>query len=97
MHGAALSPMSRRHCDEDRIDEENGLKKQDPRWETGSDEGRAGTDNTYVATRIVRHNGFGSRLRYVLRLYGYSNADDTARRSPLHSIYLHQGLMVKFR
>lgn len=47
--------MSRRYCHVERGIETEYPKEQEPRLETSCNEGQNGTDNTYVAEKIVRH------------------------------------------
>lgn len=64
---AALSPMSKRHCDDIQADKKEHRSKEKPRSNDETDEHRGEDENTYVVDRTVQHDGYGPSLRYVVR------------------------------
>lgn len=75
-HRKTLSPTPRRHHYKAK-----GVIKREPQWENDSNECRDDTDNIYVVDKIVRHISLEHGVRYIVRWYGYRNAEDT--RKPL--------------
>lgn len=77
-HRVTLSPTSRLHSDDAK-----GSTEQELPSETDFAEGCNGTDNgidsKYLVGKTVRYIGLNTRLRYVLRWYGYRKADNTAK------------------
>lgn len=61
---------------------QKGPEDHAPRSEKDSEKGHDGTNKTYVVNMIVRQIGSRLRLRSVVRWYGYSKADDTAKPPP---------------
>lgn len=66
IHRATWNPTLRRHCDEDRTAEADGLDAQETRSENDSDNDR---DGTFFVDKIVRHIDSGPSLRYMVKWY----------------------------
>lgn len=80
LHCARLAHTNRRYCDW-----ENSESTTMPK-ENSINGGKENHD-LYAVDKIIRHTDKGSSIKYFVRWYGYSKADDTAE--PLYHIPQH--------
>lgn len=68
IHRATLASNSKRYCN--RLDaDQKDLTREESRSETDPEESRQNAEDLYVLDKIVRHLGWGSQLKYVLKWY----------------------------
>lgn len=79
IHRAALSPTSGPHCKDNRTTKAECWEQQELHSKSVSNEGRSGTEDSYVLDKIIRHIGFGPCSRYVVSQYWYGKTNDTAK------------------
>lgn len=77
-HKTALSPTSRRHCDNRPADRKEHSSIEEPRLDKETEEHQREDNNTYAVGWVDKRVGSGPSSCYVVRWYGYSTAEDTA-------------------
>lgn len=85
VYRATLAPSSRRYCDRayrEQQRKENSSAGEKSCLEINMEESHHKADSLYVVDQIVRHIGYRTQLKYVVRWYGYTKADDITK--PLH-------------
>lgn len=76
-HRATMAPDSSRYYDESKLDNK-GSTEDEPCSEGNAEETHPNDKDLHVVDRIVRHFASGPCLKYVIRWYGYSEAEDNA-------------------